>query len=125
MNMLRTILLMGTLTALIVLLGGLLGGKAGLMIAFIVAVITNFFSYWYSAPMALSISGAQPVEREEAPELYEIVARLARRAEIPIPRIYIIPSSSPNAFATGRDPQHSAIAVTAGILQMLNEHELE
>ncbi|MBX9771781.1 MAG: zinc metalloprotease HtpX [Candidatus Obscuribacterales bacterium] len=124
MNTLRTILLMGVLTALIVLVGGYIGGKTGLYMAFAFAVLTNLGSYWFSDTIALKMSGAQSVERSEAPELYEIVEDLAQRAQIPVPRIYVIPTESPNAFATGRDPYHSAIAVTEGIMRIMNKREL-
>lgn len=124
MNTLRTILLMGVLTALIVLVGGYVGGKTGLYMAFAFAVLTNLGSYWFSDTIALKMSGAQSVERSEAPELYEIVEDLAQRAQIPVPRIYVIPTESPNAFATGRDPYHSAIAVTEGIMRIMNKREL-
>lgn len=116
---------MGVLTALIVCIGGFLGGKAGLCLAFGFALLTNLGSYWFSDKLALSMSGAQPIERSQAPELYEIVERLAKKAGLPTPPIYLIPTDSPNAFATGRDPHHSAVAVTAGILSMLNASELE
>lgn len=125
MNTLRTIILMGFMTALMVAVGGILGGKSGVVIAFVMALATNFFGYWFSDSLALKMADAQPVSREEAPELYEIVEGLATRAGIPVPRIYIAPTESPNAFATGRDPEHSAVAVTAGILRILNRRELE
>lgn len=125
MNTLKTIVLMGMLTALIVAIGGLLGGREGLIVAFFFAVATNVFSYWFSAPMALAMSRAQPISAAEAPELYDIVGRLAERAKIPMPTVYLIDDDSPNAFATGRDPAHSAIAVTRGITQLLTEVELE
>jgi heat shock protein HtpX len=124
MNTLRTILLMGVLTALIVLVGGYIGGERGLYMAFFFAVVTNVGSYWFSDSIALKMSGAQSVSREEAPELYEIVEDLAARAQIPVPRIYTIPTDSPNAFATGRDVNHSAIAVTEGIMRIMNKREL-
>jgi len=125
MNTLRTIFLMGVLTALIVLVGGVIGGKSGMYMAFAFAVITNLGSYWFSDKIALRMAGAQPIAREQAPELYEIVERLADKAGLPTPPIYIVPSESPNAFATGRDPQHSAVAVTEGILRILTPAELE
>lgn len=125
MNTLKTIVLMGLLTALIVAVGGLLGGREGLLLAFFFALATNIFSYWFSAPMALAMSRAQPIDRGQAPELYAIVGRLAEEAKIPMPTIYFIDDDSPNAFATGRDPAHSAIAVTRGITQLLTEVELE
>lgn len=125
MNTLKTLVLMGCLTALIVAAGGLLGGRDGVAIAFFFAVCTNVFSYWFSAPLALRMSNAQPVSREQVPQLYEIVERIARNANIPVPSIYVIPTNSPNAFATGRDPEHSSIAVTEGIMRLLNWNELE
>jgi len=125
MNTLKTILLMGVLTGLMMAVGGALGGKSGLVMAFVFAVATNFASYWFSDKMALAMAGAQPIAREEAPELYEVVERIARRAEIPVPQIYLAPTESPNAFATGRDPEHSSIAVTAGIMRLLSMQELE
>lgn len=124
MNTLKTILLMGILTALIVFVGGVIGGEKGLYIAFAFAVLTNVGSYWFSDTIALKMSGAQPVTRGEAPELYEIVENLAKLAQIPVPRIYVIPTDSPNAFATGRDPNHAAIAVTEGIMRIMNKREL-
>ncbi len=125
MNTLKTIVLMGFLTALIVALGGLIGGRDGLVMAFIFAIATNIMSYWFSAPMALAMSRARPISQAEAPELYEIVGRLANEAKIPMPTVYLIDDDSPNAFATGRDPAHSAIAVTRGITQLLTLGELE
>jgi len=125
MNTLKTLVLMGCLTALIVAIGGVLGGRDGITVAFFFAVCTNVFSYWFSAPIALRMSNAQPVSRQQAPELYDIVERIARHAQIPVPSIYVIPTDSPNAFATGRDPEHSSIAVTEGIMRLLNWDELE
>ncbi len=125
MNTLKTIVLMGVLTTLIVMVGGVIGGREGVIMAFIFAMITNVLSYWFSAPMALAMSHAQPISQAEAPELYEMVSRLAQEAKIPMPTVHFIPDDSPNAFATGRDPAHSAIAVTRGILQLLNTEELE
>lgn len=125
MNTLKTIVLMGFLTALIVAVGGLIGGRDGLVMAFVFAIATNVMSYWFSAPMALAMSRARPISQAEAPELYEIVGRLANEAKIPMPTVYLIDDDSPNAFATGRDPAHSAIAVTRGITQLLTLGELE
>ncbi len=116
---------MGMLTALIVAVGGLIGGRDGLIMAFFFALATNVLSYWFSAPMALAMSRAQPISEAEAPELYAIVGRLAEQAKIPMPAVYLIDDDSPNAFATGRDPEHSAIAVTRGITQLLTKVELE
>jgi heat shock protein HtpX len=124
MNFLRTILLLGILSGLMVAIGGYLGGRQGLIIAFIFAVLTNIASYWFSAPLALKMSGAQPVDRSEAPELYDIVESLAKSASLPMPTIHIIPTEAANAFATGRDPQHAAVAVTQGIMRILNRNEL-
>ena len=125
MNTVKTILLLGCLMAVMVIIGEQIGGKSGMYAAFALAVITNLASYWFSASIALSMAGAKPVERSQAPNLYRIVEGLARKANIPVPRIYIIPSSSANAFATGRDPSHAAIAVTEGILNLLNDQEIE
>jgi len=125
MNTLKTIVLMGILTTLIVAVGGVMGGRDGVIMAFVFAMVTNIMSYWFSAPMALAMSRAQPISQAEAPELYEIVNRLAQEAKIPVPTIHFIADDSPNAFATGRDPSHSAIAVTRGILQLLSAEELE
>ncbi len=124
MNTLRTIVLMGFLTALIVAVGGVMGGRFGVLVAFVFAVLINFGSYWFSDKLALAMAHAQPVEPSQAPELYEIVQQLSEKAQIPRPAVYITPSASPNAFATGRDPEHSAIAVTQGILSILNTSEL-
>jgi heat shock protein HtpX len=125
MNTLRTIVLMGFLAALAIAIGGVLGGREGLVLGFVVAMVMNLGSYWFSDKIALAQAGAQPVERSQAPQLYEIVENLSRRAGIPVPHIYITPSEAPNAFATGRDPEHSAVAVTQGILRILNWQELE
>jgi heat shock protein HtpX len=125
MNTLKTIVLLGLLSALMIAVGGVVGGKSGLILAFFFALATNIFAYWFSAPMALRMSNAQPIAREQAPELYQIVEHLAAEAKIPMPTVHFIPSDSPNAFATGRDPAHSAIAVTRGILDLLNAQELE
>jgi len=125
MNMLKTIMLMGVLTAIIVSLGYFFGGRTGLIMAFFFAIATNFGAYWFSAPMALAANNAQPVSREQIPQLYEIVERLASRAKMPVPDIYVIPTDAANAFATGRDVNHAAVAVTEGIMRELNWDELE
>jgi heat shock protein HtpX len=124
MNTLKTILLLGILSLMLITIGGYIGGQNGVAIAFIFAMITNVGSYWFSAPLALKMSNAQPVDRAQAPELYEIVEELANKAQLPVPTIHIIPTQSANAFATGRDPQHAAVAVTEGIMQILNREEL-
>ena len=124
-NLLKTGLLLGVLTALLVLAGQAIAGERGMIIAFVLAAIMNFVSYWFSDKLVLAMYGAQPVDEAQAPRLHAIVRRLATRAQIPMPRIYIIPSDTPNAFATGRNPQHAAVAVTEGITRILDEDELE
>ena len=122
--MLRTTLLLGALTGIIMVIGQLLGGSQGIVIAFIFAVIMNFGSYWFSDKIVLSMYGARQVNEAEAPMLYRIVHNLALRARMPMPKLYIIPSDAANAFATGRNPEHAAVAVTEGILRMMDEREL-
>ena len=124
MNALKTTVLMALMTVLLVFIGGLIGGRSGAVIAFVVAAVMNFVAYWSSDKIALARYKAKEVTREEAPRLYEIVERLAARAQLPMPRLYVIPSPTPNAFATGRDPQHAAVAVTEGALGLLNENEI-
>jgi heat shock protein HtpX len=123
-NFLKTVVLLTVLTVLLVLVGRAIGGTQGMVIAFIFAALTNFFSYWYSDKIVLAMSGAREVSPEEAPGLYRIVDQVAQMAGVPRPRVYIIDSDSPNAFATGRDPQHAAVAVTTGIMRILSEREL-
>jgi len=125
MNLLKTGVLMAALLGLFMGLGGLLGGESGLILGFGLALATNFFAYWFSDRMALSMSGALPVDERQAPGLYRLVARLAQNAGLPMPRVYLISDRQPNAFATGRNPRHSAVAVTEGLLQMLSTDELE
>lgn len=122
-NLLRTGVLLAALTALFMGVGWLIGGGTGMLIALIAAAITNLFAYWNADRMVLSAYGARPIARAEAPRLYDIVAGLARRAAIPMPRLFLIDSPQPNAFATGRDPAHAAVAITRGLLQALNEAE--
>jgi heat shock protein HtpX len=124
-NMFKTAILLGALTALLVVIGGALGGQQGMLVAFFFAVVMNFASYWFSDRLVLAMYGAAPIEEAEAPGLYRVVRTLATRAGIPMPRVYLIPSESPNAFATGRNPDHAAVAVTRGIIEMLDEPELE
>ena len=124
-NIFKTGLLLAVLTVMLVLLGGAVGGRQGMLIAFFVAVAMNFVSYWFSDKMVLAAYGAQPIEEASAPRLYAIVHRLATRAGIPMPRVYLIPSETPNAFATGRNPEHAVVAVTEGIMRILDEEELE
>ena len=125
MNALKTTFLLTALTLLLVLAGEYLGGTNGALIAFAIAAATNFFSYFYSDKLALAMYRAQPVTREQLPRAYDVVERLTVKAHIPMPKIYVIPSDSPNAFATGRNPQHASVAVTHGILGLLNDDELE
>jgi heat shock protein HtpX len=125
MNQTKTFLLMVVLTVILVGLGSLIGGTSGGMIAFCIAFIMNFVSYWFSDKIVLKMSGAKPVSESEAPELYAIVASLAQKASIPMPRIFIMDNESPNAFATGRNPEHGVVAVTTGIMRLLSREELE
>jgi len=124
MNSLKTTFLMALLTGLLVVIGGMIAGKNGALIALGVAAIMNFIAYWSSDKIALARYKAQEVTRDQAPKLFDVVERLTQRAGIPMPRLYVIPSTTPNAFATGRNPQHAAVAVTEGALQLLNEEEL-
>lgn len=125
MNRVKTVLLMGLLTGLFLLVGNWAGGRQGMYIALGLAAAMNFFSYWYSDKLVLRMFRAQPVDAQTAPTLHRIVSRLAQRANLPMPALYVIPDYSPNAFATGRNPSHAAVAVTAGIMRLLNEEELE
>lgn len=125
MNALKTTFLLTALTLLLVLAGEYLGGTNGAILAFVIAAATNFFSYFYSDKIALAMYGAQPVTREQLPRAYDVVERLTAKAGLPMPKIYVIPTESPNAFATGRNPQHASVAVTHGILGLLNDDELE
>lgn len=124
-NTIKTTLLLGLLTGLIMGFGSYLGGSQGLVIAFVFAAVMNFGAYWFSDKMVLSMYRAQPADEAQAPELYGIVHNLVTRAGLPMPRLYILPSDSPNAFATGRSPQHAAVAVTQGLLRMMRPEELE
>jgi len=123
-NLIKTGFLLVVLTCLLVLVGGAIGGQQGMTIAFILALVMNVGSYWFSDKIVLSMYGAQPVDEAQAPALYRIVRELAAQAHIPVPPIYIIQDDSPNAFATGRNPQHAAVAVTEGILRIMTEDEL-
>lgn len=120
----KTAILLGILTALLVVIGGAIGGQSGMLMAFFLALVMNFLSYWFSDKMVLAMYGAKEVTEAEAPALYRIVRGLTQRAQLPMPRIYLIPSETPNAFATGRNPEHAAVAVTEGILRILTEEEL-
>ena len=125
MSYARTALLMAAMTALLMVFGLMLGGQSGIMIALVIAVAMNFFAYWNADKMVLSMHGARQVSEQEAPELFGIVRRLARRADLPMPKVYIIDSNQPNAFATGRNPQNAAVAATTGLLRILNHDEVE
>ncbi len=121
---LRTAILLGVLTGILLFIGNLIGGQTGVVIAFIIAAIMNFLSYWFSDKIVLSMYGAREISYEEAPWLHKMVEDLSRRAEIPKPKIYLVPMEQPNAFATGRGPGHAVVAVTRGILEILDEEEL-
>jgi len=123
--MIKTGLLMALLTVLLVIAGGILGGQDGIIIAFIFAAVMNFGSYWFSDKIVLGMYRAQEVDLNEAPELYNVVQKLAQRANLPMPRVYIVPTDAPNAFATGRNPQHAVVAVTRGMLNTLPMEEIE
>jgi heat shock protein HtpX len=124
-NTLKTTMLLGVLTGLIIWIGGYLGGQGGMVIAFLFAGIMNFGAYWFSDKVVLSMYRAREVDPTQAPDLYRMVERLAQKAGIPTPKVYVIPSESPNAFATGRNPEHAVVAVTQGILRLMNDEELE
>ena len=124
MNTMKTFLLMALLTVLLVFVGNLLGGQSGMMIAFLFAVVMNFGSYWFSDKIVLRMYKAQELQSDDHPALYRMTNDLAQRAGLPMPKVYIIPSDQPNAFATGRDPNHAVVAVTEGILRTLSEDEL-
>jgi heat shock protein HtpX len=124
MNRTKTLILLAALTALLLWVGQVLAGQAGLAIALVVALALNFGSYWFSDKVVLRMYGAQEVDENEAAPLYAVVRELAARSNIPMPRVYVIPDEAPNAFATGRNPQHAAVAVTAGLLRTLDRREL-
>ncbi len=124
-NYLKTALLLGLLTGLALVIGQIIGGRSGLIIALIIALCVNFFSFWFSDKIAIMAYGAKLVSKTQNPKLHEIVEEIASKAHIPKPKIYIINSATPNAFATGRSPKHSAVAATTGILNLLNERELK
>lgn len=123
-NTLKTTLLLGALTGLLVIVGGVLGGNSGMLLGFVVAVVMNFGSYWFSDKIALKMAGAREVSYAEAPELHDIVARLAQAAGLPKPRVAVIEADAPNAFATGRNPNNGLVAVTTGIVKILDRREL-
>ncbi len=124
-NTFKTALLLTALTLFLLFVGEYLGGQNGMIIALIIAGVMNFISYFYSDKIALAMYRAQPVTREQLPRVYDVVQRLTERVGLPMPKIYVIPTDSPNAFATGRNPAHASVAVTQGILNLLNDEELE
>lgn len=125
MNNLKVVLFMSALTVLLVLIGNAINGSSGAMLFFIIAMGMNFFSYFFSDSLAIKMTRSRPVSESEAPELYAIVRGLSNRTGMPMPKVYITPSAQPNAFATGRNPSHAAVAVTEGLLRLLNRTELE
>ena len=125
MNTLKSLILLAALSAILMWIGGAIGGKQGLIIAFGFAMIMNFASYWWSDRIVLSLYGAKEVKYEDAPELYGDIQELSQRAGLPMPRVFITPQEQPNAFATGRSPEHAAVAVTQGILRLLSREELK
>lgn len=125
MRILRTSFLLVALTLFLMFIGEYLGGRNGMTIALGIAICTNAFAYFFSDTIALKSSGAQPVTREQLPRLYAVMERLAAKSNIPVPKLYVVPDQAPNAFATGRNPQHASVAVTEGLLQLMNDDELE
>lgn len=125
MKILRTGAILVLLSVVLVVVGGALGGRGGMQIALVIAVVMNFVSYFFSDKIALKTSGAQPVTREQLPRLYQVMERLAAKGNIPVPKLYVVPDAAPNAFATGRSPNHASVAVTQGLLQIMNDDELE
>jgi len=123
-NLLKTAVLMAAITALFMAIGSMLGGQQGMMIALIVALGMNFFSYWFSDKLVLKMYKAREVDASSAPQFYAMVSDLAQRAQLPMPKVYLIEEDAPNAFATGRNPEHAAVAATTGILRVLSEREL-
>jgi heat shock protein HtpX len=124
-NNLKTTFLMAVMTGLLLAIGELWGGQSGMILAFGIAAVMNLGSYFFSDKIAIATSGAQPITREEGPRIYQIVERLAGKANVPVPKIYMIPTDSPNAFATGRNPSHASVAVTRGILEICTDEEIE
>jgi heat shock protein HtpX len=124
-NTLKTTFLLTSLTLLLMIIGGYFGGERGLLLGLILAGVMNFGSYFFSDKIALATYRAQPVTREQLPRVFQVVERLTQKAGLPMPKIYVIPTESPNAFATGRNPRHASVAVTQGILNLLNDEELE
>ena len=123
-NMMKTAILMAAITALFMAIGGMIGGHSGMMLALVVALGMNFFSYWFSDKMVLKMYNAREVDATTAPRFYAMVQELAAKADLPMPKVYLINENAPNAFATGRNPQNAAVAATTGIMQVLSEREL-
>ncbi len=123
-NLMKTAVLMAAITALFMAIGSVMGGRSGMMIALAIAVAMNFFSYWFSDKMVLKMYNAREVDEASAPQFYRMVRELAERAQLPMPRVYLIDEDAPNAFATGRNPEHAAVAATTGILRVLSEREM-
>jgi len=125
MNSVKTVFLMTLLMVFLLIVGGLLGGQQGMILALVISLVMNFGSYWFSDKIVLMMYHAKEVTEAEEPRLYSIVSRVAVAAQLPLPRVYIIPNDTPNAFATGRNPEHAAVAATQGILNLLSDDELE
>src|ERR1700736_2349453 len=125
MRALRTTFLLTALTLVLLTFGAYFGGRNGMTMALIIADVLNAFAYFFSDKIALMTSGAQPVTREQLPRLYDVMERLAAKANLPVPKLYVIPEAAPNAFATGRNPRHASVAVTQGLLELMNDEELE
>src|ERR1700730_1281506 len=125
MKTLKTTFLLTALTLMLLALGQAFGGQRGMTIALCVAILMNGTAYFFSDKIALASSGAQPISREEAPRLYAVIERLAAKANLPMPKLYLIPQAAPNAFATGRNPSHASVAVTQGLMELMDDEELE
>lgn len=125
MKTFKTAFLLTALTLLLITIGGAFGGRGGMTIALIVAILMNGIAYFFSDKIALASAGAQPISREQAPRLYAVMERLAAKANIPVPKLYLISQPAPNAFATGRNPSHASVAVTQGLMELMNDDELE
>src|SRR5215469_9295547 len=125
MRVFRTTFLLVALTLLLMLIGYRFGGPNGMTLALVLAVVMNAFAYFFSDKIALMSSGAKPVTREQLPRLYAVMERLAAKANLPVPKLYVVPEAAPNAFATGRNPRHASVAVTQGLLELMNDDELE
>src|SRR5580704_6956935 len=125
MKTLKTTFLLTALTLLLLALGGTFGGRGGMTMALVFAVLMNGTAYFFSDKIALASSGAQPISREQSPRLYEVMERLSAKANLPVPKLYMIPQAAPNAFATGRNPSHASVAVTQGLMELMDDEELE